>query len=81
MAEDDGEALAARLPVAVTGEAGTFKARLAAIRDLYLEDGLVTAEQVRETLVLIRAHLPPPVTVRIPRPEDLVPPLTRPAAR
>ncbi|HEX5814430.1 MAG TPA: ABC transporter substrate-binding protein [Methylomirabilota bacterium] len=81
MAEDDGEALAARLPVAVTGEAETFKARLAAIRDLYLEDGLVTAEQVRETLVLIRAHLPLPVTVRIPRPEDLVRPLTRPAAR
>jgi NitT/TauT family transport system substrate-binding protein len=78
---EDGEALAARLPVAVTGEAETFKARLAAIRDLYLEDGLVTAEQVRETLVLIRAHLPLPVTIRIPRPEDLVRPLTRPAAR
>jgi hypothetical protein len=39
---------------------------------MYLKDGLVTAEQVRETLVLIRAHLPLPVTARVPRPEDFL---------
>jgi hypothetical protein len=32
----------------------------------------VSVEQVRETLTLIRAHLPLPVTARVPRPEDLV---------
>jgi ABC-type nitrate/sulfonate/bicarbonate transport system substrate-binding protein len=56
-------------------------------RETYLRDGLVTVEQVRETLVLIRAHLPLPVTARVPQPEDLlhVEParraVTRPAAR
>ena len=40
--------------------------------DIYLPDGLVSVEQVRETLILIRAHLPLPVTARVPRPEDLV---------
>jgi NitT/TauT family transport system substrate-binding protein len=59
----------------------------AAGRETYLRDGLVTVEQIRETLVLIRAHLPLPVTARVPRPEDLlhVEParraVTRPAAR
>jgi NitT/TauT family transport system substrate-binding protein len=72
MADGDGDGLARKLPRSVTVMPGTFAARLAATRELYLKDGLVTVEQVRETLILIRAHLPLPVTARVPRPEDLV---------
>jgi hypothetical protein len=81
MADGDGEALAAKLPASVTGETAAFEAKLAACRDIYLKDGLVSVEQVRETLILIRAHLPLPVTARVPRPEDLVRGLIRPEAR
>jgi NitT/TauT family transport system substrate-binding protein len=80
IAEGDGETLAARLPKAVTAGPDTFDARLAASRDIYLPEGVVTVEQVRETLILIRAHLPLPVSARVPRPEDLVH-VTRPAVR
>jgi NitT/TauT family transport system substrate-binding protein len=80
IAEGDGETLAARLPRAVTAGPDTFDARLAASRDIYLPEGVVTVEQVRETLILIRAHLPLPVSARVPRPEDLVH-VTRPAVR
>lgn len=72
MAAGDGNGLASRLPPAVTTGPEAFEARLAACRDLYLKNGLVTVEQVRETLIVIRAHLPLPVTARVPRPEDLV---------
>jgi NitT/TauT family transport system substrate-binding protein len=72
IADGDSNALARKLPRAVTVMPEAFEARLAASRGLYLSGGLVTAEQVRETLVLIRAHLPLPVTARVPRPEDLV---------
>jgi ABC-type nitrate/sulfonate/bicarbonate transport system substrate-binding protein len=72
IAEGEVEALAGTLPPSVTAGADDFEARLAAGRDMYLKDGLVTAEQVRETLVLIRAHLPLPVTARVPRPEDFL---------
>lgn len=72
MAEGDGSALGSKLPRTVTIMPDTFEAKLAASRQLYLKDGVVTVEQVRETLVLIRAHLPLPVTARVPRPEDLV---------
>ncbi len=72
MADSDASRLAARLPRAVTAGPDVFEARLAASRELYLKDGIVTVEQVRETLILIRAHLPLPVTARVPRPEDLV---------
>jgi NitT/TauT family transport system substrate-binding protein len=87
MVEGDVEALAAKLPRVVTAGPEPFEARLAASRDIYLPNGLVTVEQVRETLILIRAHLPLPVTARVPRPEELVHveatrrALTRPAAR
>ena len=80
IAEGDGETLAARLPKAVTAGPDTFDARLAASRDIYLPEGVVTVEQVRETLILIRAHLPLPVSARVPRPEVLVH-VTRPAVR
>jgi NitT/TauT family transport system substrate-binding protein len=87
IAEGDGDALAAKLPSSVTAGSDSFESRLAASREMYLKDGLVTVEQVRETLILIRAHLPLPVTARVPRPEDLVHvdqarrAITQPAAR
>jgi NitT/TauT family transport system substrate-binding protein len=81
------EELAARLPRNVTAPAEEFAARLEATRQVYLADGLVTADQLRETLALIRAHQPLPVTARVPTPEEMlhVEPLRRalkaPAAR
>src|SRR5438093_1235824 len=58
--------------VGVTAPGDDFEARLAGCRDLYLADGAVTVEQVRETLTVIRAHLPLPVTARVPPPEELL---------
>jgi hypothetical protein len=72
IADGDGDGLATKLPRAVTVVPDAFEARLAVSRELYLKGGLVTVEQVRETLILIRAHLTLPVTARVPRPEDLV---------
>lgn len=81
MADADSAALAAKLPAAVTTGPEPFEARLATSRQIYLKDGVVTVEQVRETLVLIRAHLPLPVTARVPPPEELLRTITQPAAR
>ena len=64
--------LAERLSPAVTAPAEDFAARLEACRALYLPEGVVGADTVRETLTLIRAHLPMPVTTRIPAPEELL---------
>ena len=61
--------------------------RLEGARQIYLPEGLVTVDQIRETLTLIRAHQPLPITSRVPSPEELlhVEPLRRvlsaPAAR
>ena len=66
------QALSERLPTSITVPADDFEARLAGCRDLYLADGAVTVEQVRETLTVIRAHLPLPVTARVPPPEELL---------
>jgi NitT/TauT family transport system substrate-binding protein len=65
-------ALAERLPTSITVPPDEFEARLAACRALYLPDGVVTLEQVRQTLTLIRAHVPLPVTARVPKPEELL---------
>ncbi|HEX3179255.1 MAG TPA: ABC transporter substrate-binding protein [Methylomirabilota bacterium] len=69
---EGGDGVAGKLPAAVTAGTEPFDARLAASREMYLAQGMVSVEQVRETLTLIRAHLPLPVTARVPRPEDLV---------
>jgi ABC-type nitrate/sulfonate/bicarbonate transport system substrate-binding protein len=53
-------------------DAEAFPAQREATRLIYLPDGLVTAEQVRETLALIRAHRPLPVTSRVPAAEELL---------
>ena len=64
--------LADALPVAVTVPSDEFRARLESCRALYVPDGAVSVEQVRETLTLIRANLPLPRTARVPAPEDLL---------
>src|SRR5436189_255012 len=66
------QALSERLPTSITVPADDFEARLAGCRDLYLADGAVTVEQVRETLTVIRGHRPLPVTARVPPPEELL---------
>lgn len=66
------QALAERLPATITAPAEDFDTRLESCRDLYLADGAVTVNQVRETLSLIRAHLPLPASARVPKPEELV---------
>ncbi len=70
LATAPADELAPRLPRRVGAE--DFAARLEATRQIYLPDGLVSADQVRETLALIRAHRPLPVTSRVPAPEDLL---------
>jgi ABC-type nitrate/sulfonate/bicarbonate transport system substrate-binding protein len=64
--------LVTRLPARVTAPADEFAARVEATRWSYLTDGLVTADQVRETLGLIRAHHPLPATSRLPSPEEML---------
>jgi NitT/TauT family transport system substrate-binding protein len=64
--------LAARLPRRITVPADEFAARLETTRRVYLSDGLVTVDQVRETLALIRAYQPLPVTSRVPPPEEML---------
>jgi NitT/TauT family transport system substrate-binding protein len=72
IAEGRAAELAAVLPQPVVGATAEFEPRLEATRAIYLKDGLVTPDQVQETLALIRAHLPLPATVRIPKPEGLL---------
>ena len=78
--------LAAKLGKRVAGSGDDFAERLESTRAIYLDGGLVTAEQVKQTMALIRAHQPLPATSRVPSPEDLLhlEPLRRlsaPAAR
>lgn len=72
IAAAEADELAARLPKGVVGPTSEFAARLEATRRIYLTDGLVTTEQVRETLALIRAHQPLPVTSRVPSPDEMM---------
>ena len=66
------QALSESLPATITAPAADFDARLESCRTLYLIDGAVTLDQVRETLSLIRAHLPIPASTRVPTPEELL---------
>jgi len=66
------EELAARLGQRVAAPAEEFAARMEATRRIYLADGLVSAEQLRETLTLIRAFQPLPITSRVPSPEEIL---------
>jgi len=73
--------LAAKLSARVVGEPEDFAARLAAARALYLSDGFVSADQVQQTLAIIRAHTPLPQAVPIPRPEEMLLRIKVPPAR
>src|SRR5207244_1218731 len=64
--------LAHRLSTRVVGEFADFEARLTASRGLYLTDGLVSADQLQQTISIIRTHTPLPQSVKIPRPEDML---------
>jgi NitT/TauT family transport system substrate-binding protein len=66
------DVLAARLGRAVVGIPEEFEARLHAARGLYLADGAVTVDRLRDTISMIRAHLPLPAVLRTPRAEDVL---------
>jgi hypothetical protein len=66
------DTLAARLPGAVVGAGEDFPARLEAARGLYLPGGDVTSAALRETIAIIRDHMPLPTTLKVPRPDDLL---------
>jgi NitT/TauT family transport system substrate-binding protein len=72
IATTSADALAARLPRAVIGIPEEFARQLEAARALYLPDGAVTLPRVRESIAIVRAHMPFSPALRIPRPEDLV---------
>ncbi len=80
------EDLAAKLSKRVVGSGDDVAFRLESTRAMYLAGGLVSVEQVKQTMALIRAHQPLPATSRVPSPEELLhlEPLRRlsaPAAR
>lgn len=66
------EELAAKLSKRVVGAQDEFEARLEATRGSYLPDGLVSADDVEQTIAIIRAHTPLPAQLRIPRPEEML---------
>jgi hypothetical protein len=72
IATADAEALASQLPRAVTGSAEEFPRRLETARALYLPDGAVTIPQLRDSIAIVRAHMPFSPGLRIPRPEELL---------
>lgn len=76
-------ALAAGLPRGVVGTAEEFERRLVTARTLYLPGGAVTVPQVRESIAIVRAHMPFSPGLRIPRPEELIyaPTVSRPDPR
>jgi NitT/TauT family transport system substrate-binding protein len=74
IATADAETVASTLPRAVTGSPEEFARRLDAARGLYLPDGAVTTPQVRESIAVVRAHMPFSPGLRIPRPEEMLSP-------
>jgi NitT/TauT family transport system substrate-binding protein len=72
IATASADTLAARLPRPVAGNAEEFERRLETARQLYLPDGAVTIGQVRQSIAIVRAHMPFAPSAVIPRPEDLV---------
>jgi hypothetical protein len=64
--------IAGRLPARALGPPEEFEARLSATRDLYLPQGRVTTDQLRETIALIQAHAPLPGRLKLPRPDDML---------
>ena len=66
------DALVSKLPARVVASSTDFEARVEAARGMYLPDGLVTPEQLRLTIMLIRANLPLPASLRPPRPDEIL---------
>src|SRR5439155_477652 len=64
------EALTESLPASITAPPEDFDGRLEACRELYLPEGVVSVEQVRQTLTLIRSHVPLPVMTSWVRPRS-----------
>lgn len=72
IATENAATLAARLPQSVLAMGREFDPWLEAIRGIYLRDGLVSTEAVRHTAEIVRAHLPLPRTLKLPRPDEML---------
>jgi NitT/TauT family transport system substrate-binding protein len=72
IATESPAALADRLAKPVVGAGDEFARRVAAARAASLPNGLVEPDAVKATIAAIRAHVPLPHTLRVPRPEDLL---------
>jgi ABC-type nitrate/sulfonate/bicarbonate transport system substrate-binding protein len=79
LAREPPDAVAARLPRSVLGPPEDVASRLGAARGLYLTQGRLTSGQLRRSIELLRAHHPFPVTLEVPRADDLL--LTGPLKR
>jgi NitT/TauT family transport system substrate-binding protein len=66
------EDLARRLPRGAVGTPEEFERRVITTRGMYLADGRVSSDQIRNTIDLIQAHLPLPATVKVPRPAEML---------
>jgi NitT/TauT family transport system substrate-binding protein len=64
--------LSEKLPASVVGAPEEFAHRLETARTLYLIDAVIGPGQVQRTIELIRARLPMPAAVRIPKASDLL---------
>jgi ABC-type nitrate/sulfonate/bicarbonate transport system substrate-binding protein len=66
------ESLAEKLAKSVVGAPDEFERRVETSRRLYLPGGRVTAEQLKESIAIIRAHLGLPPTLKLPPPDDML---------
>lgn len=71
IADESATLLAGRLPPNVVGAPDEFARRLEAARALYLSGGLVSVERLKETVKLLRAHMPLPAVLRVSPPEEM----------
>lgn len=72
LATESPDDLAAHLPRNVVGVAEEFERRVLTTRGLYLADGRVGRDELRDSIDLIQAHMPLPATVKVPRPGDML---------
>jgi NitT/TauT family transport system substrate-binding protein len=72
IAEVGPDVLGAHLSERAIGNHEEFAERVQTARQLYLTDGLVTAEQLQETTLMIRGHLALPPALVIPPPEQML---------
>ncbi len=72
LAGTDPETLAARLPPGLVGAPDEFQQRVAATRGIYLPDGKVTPDQVRQAIEVAKENQPLPVTLKLPKPAEML---------